>query len=81
MAAALKGEADAIIITGGIAYSEYLTGLLKERVAFIAPLAVYPGEFEMQSLALNSYKALIGEIEIKDFDAAAKSGQRRPIPD
>ena len=79
MAAALNGNVDAILVTGGIAHSKYVIDLLKERVSFIAKLVLYPGEYEMQSLALNSYKALTGEVEIKDFDKAAmteKQGEK-----
>ena len=72
LASVLKGEVDAILVTGGQAYSKYLIDLLKERTGFIAKLVAYPGEFEMLSLGLNSYKALIGEVEIKDFDKAAR---------
>jgi len=71
MAAVLKGKVDAIIITGGMANSNYLIDLLRERVGFIAEVVSYPGEFEMESLALNSYKALEGEVEIRDFDKVA----------
>ena len=72
MASVLKGKVDAIIITGGQAHSKYLIDLLRERVGFIAEVVAYPGEFEMLSLGLNSYKALTGEVEIKDFDKTAK---------
>jgi butyrate kinase len=71
MASVLKGKVDAIVVTGGMAHSKYLIDLLKERVGFIAEVVSYPGEFEMQSLGLNSYRALAGEIEIKDFDKTA----------
>ncbi|MDD2215349.1 MAG: butyrate kinase [Eubacteriales bacterium] len=67
-AAVLKGRVDAIIITGGMANSKRITGFIKERVSFIAPVKMYPGEFEMESLAINAYNALIGAEEIKQFD-------------
>lgn len=75
MAVVLYGKVDAILITGGIAHSTYLIDMLKERIEFIAKVVVYPGEFEMQSLALNSYKALMGEVEIFDFDAIAAAAK------
>ena len=40
-AAVLKGNVDAIILTGGLAYGELLTGWIKERVAFLAPVTVF----------------------------------------
>ena len=66
-AATACGKVDTIIITGGIAHSEYFTGMLKERIGFIAPVTVYPGENEMQSLALGALRVLRGEEEAKDF--------------
>ena len=67
-ATVLKGQIDAIIMTGGIAKSEYIVNQISERVSYIAPISVYPGEFEMESLAKNSYKALIGEVKIKKVE-------------
>lgn len=63
------GKVDAIILTGGIAYSEYITADIKERVSFIAPVYVYPGENELESLAENGYGILAGEFEIKEYSS------------
>lgn len=57
-AAVLAGQVDAVILTGGMAHSERLTGFIEERVGFIAPIVRYPGEYEMQSLAENAYEVL-----------------------
>ena len=61
------GKVDAIILTGGIAYGELITAPIKEMVEFIAPVEVYPGENEMESLAENGYGILAGEFEIKYY--------------
>ena len=66
-AAVLCGRVDAVLITGGIAYSDKLVNLIRERVQFIAPVKVYPGEDEMQALAEGAYYALTGELEIKQY--------------
>jgi butyrate kinase len=66
-ATALYGKVDQIILTGGIAYSEMITNEIKERVSFIAPVEVYPGENELESLAENGYGILAGEFEIKEY--------------
>lgn len=66
-AVALHGEVDAILLTGGIAYSDYVTSQLRGRVDFIARVCVYPGEDEMLALALNGLGALNGEIPIKEY--------------
>jgi len=67
MAAVLKGEVDAIILTGGMAYQESNTSLIRDYVAFIAPLTIYPGEDELKALSYNGLLAIRGEIEIKEY--------------
>jgi butyrate kinase len=68
MATVLCGKVDAILFTGGIAYSDYVMDKIIRRVEHIAPVKRYPGEFEMESLCSNAYRALIGQIEIKTID-------------
>ena len=63
----LKGKVDRIIITGGLAYDDYTIGLIKERVEFIAPVMVYPGEDEMEALALGALRVLRGEEKAKEY--------------
>ncbi len=65
--AVLYGQVDAILLTGGIAYSSYVVGLVEERVSYLAPVHVYPGESEMEALAMNALGALNGEIEPKNY--------------
>ena len=67
LSATACGKVDAIILTGGIAYSKMFTGMIKERVSHIAPVVVYPGENEMESLALGGLRVLRGEEKAKDF--------------
>lgn len=55
------GKVDHIILTGGIAYSDYLTARLKDYVAFLAPVTIMPGENELQALADGAYRVLTGE--------------------
>ena len=61
------GKVDAILLTGGIAYSQYFTDYIRQRVEFIAPVVVYPGEDEMQALALGCLRVLRGEEQAKTF--------------
>ena len=61
LAPVARGKIDAIILTGGIAYSEYFTGLIIPMVDWIAPVTVMPGENEMQSLAEGVLRVLRGE--------------------
>lgn len=67
MATVLKGKVDAILFTGGIAYSKAFVANVSEMVSFIAPIKVYPGEDEMKALAMNAYMLHKGEIEIKNY--------------
>ena len=67
LASVVYGKVDAIILTGGIAYSEYITKDIAERVEFIAPVVVYPGENELESLAENGYGILAGEFDIRYY--------------
>ena len=50
-AVALQGEIDAILLTGGLAYSDLLCRQIRDRVAWIAPVEIFPGEDEMRALA------------------------------
>lgn len=60
MSAALEGRVDAIILTGGLAYSNRFTGVIKQRVGLIAPVKVFPGEDEMRALAEGALRVLRG---------------------
>lgn len=51
MATVLKGNVDAVVLTGGVAYAKYITDRITEQVGFIAEVIVKPGEDEM--IALN----------------------------
>ena len=54
---------DAIIITGGIAYSKYMSESIVKRVKFIAPVEVLAGENELEALAFGALRVLDGEEE------------------
>lgn len=66
-ATVLYGQVDAILMTGGIAHSDYVISRLTERVSFLAPVHVYPGEDELEALALNALGALRGELKIQEY--------------
>jgi butyrate kinase len=67
LAPALWGKVDAIIITGGIANSKMLIPWIIERVKFIAPIEIMPGENEMESLSLGALRILRGEEEAREY--------------
>ena len=66
-AAVLEGAVDVIILTGGLAYSEEFTSLIRDRISFIAPVKIYPGEDEMKALADGAFRILSGEEEPKVY--------------
>jgi butyrate kinase len=67
MVAALEGRVDAIILTGGIAYSNLFNGLIKKFVDRLAPVRAYPGELEMEALAWGALRVLRGEEKASTY--------------
>jgi len=61
MAAALGGGLDGVVLTGGLAHSEMFCGWVERRVAFLGPVFRFPGEFEMEALALGALRVLRGD--------------------
>jgi butyrate kinase len=66
-AAVLKGKVDGILLTGGLAYDSILIGWIKERVDFIAPVMVFPGEHEMEALAMGVLRVLKNEEKLQIY--------------
>ena len=60
-AAAFEGKVDRIVLTGGIAHSDYVVSEVGRMTAFLAPMEVVAGEFEMEALALGALRVLRGE--------------------
>ncbi len=67
MAIVLKGEVEAIILTGGMSFNEILVNKIKDRVEWIAPVTVYPGEEEMKALAEAVIRVQKGEEKVKIY--------------
>lgn len=63
----VEGKVDAIVITGGIAYSNMMTSWIKKRVESIAPVEIMPGENEMESLALGALRVLRKEETAREY--------------
>lgn len=61
----LRGDMDAIIITGGLSYSDRLVGYIEDMVKFIAPIMVFKGEDEMLALCESGLRILNKEEEPK----------------
>lgn len=83
MAAVLEGRVDAVLLTGGMAYSERVVKLLRGYMEWIAPVKVYPGEDELQALAEGVFRVLDGEEKAKKLweegRTPAKAETREPL--
>ena len=66
----VSGQVDSIILTGGCAYSRMLTDLVRDRVAFLAPVTVVPGAKEMEALAEGVLRALGGKEPVHRYQSA-----------
>jgi butyrate kinase len=67
MSTVLKGEVDAILLTGGLTFSKLFTNMISDRVGFIGKVYLYPGEDEMHALAMNGLMILKGELMAKEY--------------
>jgi butyrate kinase len=60
LAAALDGEVDGIVLTGGLAFSAEIVSALKRKVQFIAPVLLRAGEYEIEALIDGALRVLAG---------------------
>ena len=67
LATAVFGKVDAILVTGGMARAEFFVELIKERVGFLAPVKLYPGEDEIEALAEGVYRVIRSEEKAKMY--------------
>ncbi|SFC32836.1 butyrate kinase [Alkalibacterium subtropicum] len=74
MATVLKGNVDFIILTGGATYGELIVKHIKERVSWIAPVEVMPGEMEMDALHEGVMRVLNKEEEPKRYSEINERG-------
>lgn len=65
MCAVLCGAVDAIVLTGGMAYSTDFVDRIKSYIYRFAPIFVVPGEFEMEALAFGALRVLRGQERFK----------------
>ncbi len=66
-ATVLEGRVDAILLTGGVVRETYLVDRITGMVKYIAPVRVYPGEFEMEAMAAGALRVLKGKEEAKTY--------------
>ena len=68
LGAVFCGKVDAILLTGGLARSEYVISRLRQRIDFLAPTYCFPGEDEMEALALNALAVLQGKRAVVEYE-------------
>jgi butyrate kinase len=66
-AVTLKGKVMAIILTGGLANSNYIIEGIRGSVDWIAPMVVMAGEFEMEALAAGALRVARGQEEVNTY--------------
>jgi butyrate kinase len=77
MAAVLCGRVDAVLLTGGMAYSQRMVERLSSYIEWIAPITVYPGEDELLALAEGVFRVLDGEEPAKRLETHAATARAR----
>lgn len=70
MATVLEGELDGIVLTGGLAYSPFVTEAIKTRVSFLGDVLIIPGEEELEALASGALRVLNGEEAARQYGTA-----------
>ncbi len=63
----VSGQVDAVVLTGGLAHNRRVVEEIRERVAFLAPVMIFPGENELESMAMSVIEALEGREEIREY--------------
>lgn len=67
LAPIFEGRVDGIVLTGGIAHGKAVTDYIDRHCSFIAPIYIYPGENELESLARNALGVLTGKFTPKEY--------------
>lgn len=67
LAPVLKGRCDAVILTGGIARSKFITDKIAEMIGFIGKVVIRPGEYELEALAAGALRIIKGEETVHIF--------------
>ena len=68
MAAALQGEVDRIVVTGGMAHNTWLVDRLSASLSFIADIEVFPGECELEALVRGVIRVFDGVEEAREYE-------------
>ena len=67
MAAVLHGQVDGILCSGGLMRFHDVAEQIRERCGWIAPVSVYPGEFEHEAMAAGAIRVLKGKEKAQTY--------------
>ena len=67
MSASLKGDVEAILLGGGMVYSDELVASITEACSWIAPVVALPGEYELEAMAAGANRILNNQEEVKEY--------------
>lgn len=70
MSAVLHGQVDGILLTGGLLRFADIVDGIRDMCGWIAPITLYPGELEQETLALSALKVLRGEATAHIYTGA-----------
>jgi butyrate kinase len=68
LAAYSNGAVDAVVLTGGLAYSRRVVREITERVSFLGPVLIFPGENELEALAMGAREVLLGDAHARTYE-------------
>jgi butyrate kinase len=78
LAAVVGGRIDGVVLTGGMAWNRRIVQEIHDRVSFLGPFIVFPGENEMEALATAAREALEGREPIREYTEAGLRPGTRP---
>ena len=67
MAVTLEGKVDAIVLTGGLSFSDYVVSSIKKQIGWISDVICFPGEFEMEALGNGVLRVLEEREEVQEY--------------
>ncbi|MGM0426576.1 MAG: butyrate kinase [Thermodesulfobacteriota bacterium] len=67
MAAVLKGNVDAVVLTGDLCRARTIMEAIEERIAFVGGVYTYPGEDELENLASGGFAVLTRRETMKEY--------------
>jgi butyrate kinase len=67
LAAVVNGKVHAVVLTGGLAWNQRVVEQVRQRVSFLAPFLVFPGENEMEALAMAAVEVLAGREPVREY--------------